>query len=63
MKAATLEGHNNPIYAVIVHPIENLCYSAGNDKGIVEWDLDTKTHRRAVMMVIFAFLIYLPPNF
>lgn len=46
MKANTLEGHNNPIYAVIAHPIENLGYSAGNDKGIVEWNLDTKTHQR-----------------
>ena len=46
MKATTLQGHNNPIYAVIAHPIEDLCYTAGNDKGIVEWNLGTKTHQR-----------------
>lgn len=46
MKAITLQGHNNPIYTVIAHPIENLCYTAGNDKGIVEWNLDTKAYQR-----------------
>jgi centriolar protein POC1 len=46
MKATTLTGHSNPIYTVITHPTENLCYSAGNDKGIVEWNLETKTHQR-----------------
>lgn len=46
MKATTLQGHSNPIYTVISHPKENICYTAGNDKGIVEWDLGTKTHKR-----------------
>ncbi len=46
MKATTLSGHSNPIYAVISHPTESLFYTAGNDKGIVEWDLNTKTHKR-----------------
>lgn len=46
MKATTLKGHNNPIYAVISHPTEALCYTAGNDKGIVEWDLQTQSHQR-----------------
>ncbi len=46
MKATTLAGHSNPIYAVIAHPLVQLLYTAGNDKGIVEWNLATKTHQR-----------------
>lgn len=46
MKATTLSGHSNPIYAVISHPTEPVFYTAGNDKGIVEWDLSSKTHKR-----------------
>lgn len=39
MRAVTLSGHSNPIYTVIAHPNEVLLYTAGNDKGIVEWDI------------------------
>lgn len=46
MKATTLIGHSNPIYTVISHPSENLFYTAGNDKGIVEWDLMLKVPNR-----------------
>lgn len=46
MKATTLSGHSNPIYAVISHPSEPLFYTAGNDKGVVEWDLNTKSYKR-----------------
>lgn len=46
MKATTLSGHSNPIYAVFSHPSEAIFYTAGNDKGIVEWDLSTKSHKR-----------------
>jgi WD40 repeat protein len=46
MKASTLAGHSNPIYAVIAHPFEPLLYTAGNDKGIVEWNSETKIHQR-----------------
>ncbi len=46
MKATTLPGHSNPIYAVIAHPNKNLFYTAGNDKGIVEWDSHTQKHNR-----------------
>ncbi|WP_017258258.1 WD40 repeat domain-containing protein [Pedobacter arcticus] len=46
MKTTTLSGHSNPIYAVISHPTESLFYTAGNDKGIVEWDLNSKSHKR-----------------
>ncbi len=46
MKTTTLSGHSNPIYAVISHPTEPVFYTAGNDKGIVEWDLKSKNHKR-----------------
>ncbi len=46
MKATTLPGHNNPIYTVIAHPDEELFYTAGNDKGVVEWNLETQVHQR-----------------
>jgi WD40 repeat protein len=46
MKANSLSGHQNPIYAVIAHPHQPLFYTAGNDKGIVEWSLETLAHQR-----------------
>ncbi|QEK51443.1 WD40 repeat domain-containing protein [Pedobacter aquae] len=46
MRVDTLEGHNNPVYAVISHPKLPLVYTAGNDKGIVEWDLVSQKHNR-----------------
>ncbi len=46
MRVDTLEGHNNPVYAVVSHPELSLAYTAGNDKGIVEWDLVNQKHLR-----------------
>ncbi len=46
MEAINLEGHSNPIYAVVAHPTKKLCYTAGNDKGIVEWDTDKQQFLR-----------------
>lgn len=51
MKVSTLPGHNNPVYSVVAHPQKALFYTAGNDKGIVEWDLETKTHLRIFKQV------------
>lgn len=49
--AATLRGHQNPIYCLTVDTEQHTLYSAGNDKGIVEWDLNSKTFRRIVCAV------------
>lgn len=60
MKATTLIGHSNPIYTVISHPSKNLFYTAGNDKGIVEWDLDLKVPSRifkAIKNTVYALEI------
>lgn len=51
MQINTLEGHNNPVYAVISHPESLLFYTAGNDKGIVEWSLTSNTHTRIFKQV------------
>jgi WD40 repeat protein len=65
MKATTLPGHSNPIYAVIAHPNKNLFYTAGNDKGIVEWDTATKKHNRVfnqVKSTVYALTIVVDFN-
>ncbi|MEJ5996202.1 WD40 repeat domain-containing protein [Pedobacter sp. Du54] len=35
----TLSGHQNPVYALANSDEEGLFFSAGNDKGVVEWSL------------------------
>jgi len=42
-RIAALEGHQNPIYSVENSVNANAVYTAGNDKGIVEWDLENFT--------------------
>ncbi|RYE53419.1 MAG: WD40 repeat domain-containing protein, partial [Sphingobacteriales bacterium] len=37
----TLSGHQNPIYALSDGMDDQTFYSAGNDKGVVEWSLAT----------------------
>lgn len=37
----TLTGHQNPIYALTNSGKEDVFFSAGNDKGVVEWSLET----------------------
>lgn len=40
---AALEGHQNPVYSVENSVNVNAVYTAGNDKGIVEWHLENFT--------------------
>lgn len=47
----TLKGHQNPIYTLEVDPLNHLLYSAGNDKGIVEWDLSQMKFNRILCAV------------
>ena len=49
--SATLPGHQNPIYSMVVDVANNKLYSAGNDKGIVEWNLETKQFSRVLCAV------------
>lgn len=47
----TLVGHQNPIYTVAMDTEKQRLYSAGNDKGIVEWDLTSDTFSRVLCTV------------
>lgn len=37
----TFSGHQNPVYALANSDKTGIFFSAGNDKGVVEWSLDT----------------------
>lgn len=47
----TLSGHQNPIYALANTADGKSFYSAGNDKGVVEWSLETMAFVKVVVPV------------
>ncbi len=47
----TLSGHQNPIYALADAAAADRFYSAGNDKGVVEWSLTDMAFVRVVVPV------------
>ena len=47
----TLSGHQNPIYALARATHANGFYSAGNDKGVVEWSLDKMAFVKVILPV------------
>lgn len=47
----TLSGHQNPIYALANSNDPKTFFSAGNDKGIVEWSLDTMAFVKVLLPV------------
>ena len=47
----TLSGHQNPIYALANTADGKGFYSAGNDKGVVEWSLETMAFVKVVVPV------------
>jgi WD40 repeat protein len=48
----TLTGHQNPIFALAVSSINpDTLYTAGNDKGVVEWDLKSMSFKRLLCKV------------
>jgi len=47
----TLSGHRNPVLAVEKGPDTDTFFTAGNDKGVVEWDLPTGKFRRVLCAV------------
>jgi len=62
----TLVGHQNPIYTVAIDSERQVLYSAGNDKGIVEWDLKSETFKRILCNVsasVYALSIIPNTNF
>lgn len=47
----TLNGHQNPVYTLANAPEGDCFYSAGNDKGVVEWSLKTMAFQRVLVPV------------
>lgn len=47
----TLIGHSNPIYALSSAVDPDRFYSAGNDKGVVEWSLSSMTYVKILLPV------------
>ncbi|HKG05744.1 MAG TPA: WD40 repeat domain-containing protein [Pedobacter sp.] len=47
----TLSGHQNPVYALSASADGRGFYSAGNDKGVVEWSLETMAFVKVLVPV------------
>ncbi|MGN8055598.1 WD40 repeat domain-containing protein [Pedobacter sp. 22163] len=47
----TLPGHQNPVYALANSGEDDVFFSAGNDKGVVEWSLNTMAFVKVKMPV------------
>jgi WD40 repeat protein len=47
----TLVGHSNPVYALSTAVDPDRFYSAGNDKGVVEWSLSSMAHVGIILPV------------
>lgn len=47
----TFSGHQNPVYALSAAADGNIFYSAGNDKGIVEWSIEKMAFVKVKMPV------------
>ncbi|AIM35797.1 WD40 repeat domain-containing protein [Sphingobacterium sp. SG20118] len=61
--AATLKGHQNPIFTLEKGYFPNTFFSGGNDKGVVEWDLEKKTFKRILCAVSSSiYALHLIPN-
>ncbi|MDM1295049.1 WD40 repeat domain-containing protein [Sphingobacterium sp. N143] len=48
---ATLQGHQNPIFCVEKGYYPNTFFTAGNDKGVVEWDVEKQAFKRILCAV------------
>ena len=47
----SLSGHQNPVYALANSGKPGIFFTGGNDKGIVEWSLETMTFLKVLMPV------------
>jgi WD40 repeat protein len=50
-QAALLSGHQNPVYAVEASQKPGIIFTAGNDKGVVEWRLRDMSFIKVIMPV------------
>ncbi|RYE20595.1 MAG: WD40 repeat domain-containing protein, partial [Sphingobacteriaceae bacterium] len=63
-KSAELTGHGNPIYALTVSQKPGIIFTAGNDKGVVEWSLKTNAFIKVMFPVVTSvYAIHCPENF
>ncbi len=50
-KKGTLSGHQNPIFTVENGPEPSMLFTGGNDKGVVQWNMDTLAFERVLCPV------------
>src|SRR5690606_24878309 len=50
-KAGALTGHQNPIFTVENGPEPAMLFTAGNDKGVVQWNMETLAFERILYPV------------
>jgi len=50
-RAGTLTGHQNPIFAVENGPDPAMLFTAGNDKGVVQWNMESQMFERILYPV------------
>lgn len=63
-KIAELTGHGNPIYALAISQKPGIIFTAGNDKGVVEWSLKNKAFIKVMFPVAASvYAIHCPLNF
>lgn len=60
---AELSGHQNPIYTVENSQKPHIFFTAGNDKGVVEWSLKTREFVRVMMPVATSVYALHCPSF
>ncbi|MBK1440897.1 WD40 repeat domain-containing protein [Parapedobacter sp. ISTM3] len=53
-KSGILSGHQNPIFAIENGPEPHILFTAGNDKGVVQWDLEKMAFERILYPLQFS---------
>ncbi|WP_345951742.1 WD40 repeat domain-containing protein [Mucilaginibacter sp. PAMB04274] len=63
-KSFELSGHQNPIFALEFSQKPGILFSAGNDKGLVEWSLEKQTFIKVMFPVVASvYAIHCPTGF
>jgi centriolar protein POC1 len=63
-KAVELTGHNNPIFALTVSQKPGVLFTGGNDKGVVEWNLDDNNFIKVMFPVVASvYAIHCPEDY
>lgn len=63
-KAAELTGHSNPIFALTLSQKPGILFTGGNDKGVVEWSLETNSFIKVMFPVVASvYAIHCPEDY